>query len=138
MQVLGSFFTGHYAPSGRGRLCHGSPPRGRSQELADGALDVTQGTTAATDLTHKAGRRKGPGPAGNHCRPAPAEALLVQLAAELVSVSMPRRGIQEDENSPGRYRDTHACRGYFQSSSVFNEHRTDTNYKLQVASSQNL
>ncbi len=33
-----------------------------------------------------------------------------------VSVSMPRRGIQEDENSPGRYRDTHACRGYFQSS----------------------
>src|SRR5271165_3445219 len=34
-----------------------------------------------------------------------------------VSVSMPRRGIQEDENSPGRYRDTHACRGYFQSSS---------------------
>ena len=33
-----------------------------------------------------------------------------------MSVSMPRRGIQEDENSPGRYRDTHACRGYFQSS----------------------
>ena len=44
-------------------------------------------TTAATDLTHKAGRQKGPGPAGNHCRPAPAEALLVQLAAELVSFS---------------------------------------------------
>ena len=36
-----------------------------------------------------------------------------------MSVSMPRRGIQEDENSPGRYRDTHACRGYFQSSSSF-------------------
>src|SRR5271166_6791835 len=41
---------------------------------------------------------------------------------------MPRRGIQEDENSPGRHRDTHACRGYFQSSSSFlpgktNRHR---------------
>ena len=34
---------------------------------------------------------------------------------------MPRPGIQEDENSPGRYRDTHACRGYFQSSSFFAE-----------------
>ena len=36
-----------------------------------------------------------------------------------MSVSMPRHGIQEDENSPGRYRDTHACHGYFQSSSFF-------------------
>src|SRR5271166_2555691 len=36
-----------------------------------------------------------------------------------VAVSMQGRGIQEDENSPGRYRDTHACRGYFQSSSSF-------------------
>src|SRR5208337_2579499 len=42
-----------------------------------------------------------------------------------VSVSMPRRGIQEDENSPGRYRDTHACRGYFQSSSSFLPEKTN-------------
>ena len=45
-----------------------------------------------------------------------------------MSVSMPRRGIQEDENSLVRGSYMHACRGHFQSSSSFllekmNRHR---------------